>query len=299
MISFLPVSILGYAFSAGSLVIDKILLRHSLPNPLAYTFYINMLGFLTILVIPFGVKFESAQVFYAAISGIFFTFALFTLFKGLKVGETSVVGPVVGTLNPLFTLILSSLLFNQAITGNQLTGFLVVLTGALILTLNLWISKIKLNQQLFWMIFSGFLWALAYIFLKQAFLSGDILSGIVISRLSGSFLILPIIAIPFFRKQIFFFKTEKFSLRKTGILLLVGQTMGALSGLLLAFATALANPALVNSLFGVQYLVILAVALVLAKKQPQLLDENLSKSVLVQKIIGAGILSYGVYLLSK
>lgn len=299
MISFLPVSILGYVFSAGSLIIDKILLRHSLPNPLAYTFYINMLGFLAILVIPFGVKFEATQIIYAAISGIFFTFALFTLFEGLKVGEASVVGPLVGALNPLFTLVLAYIFLSQDINSNQAWGFAVVMTGALILTFNLWITKLRLNKQLFWIFTSGLLWALAYLFLRQAFLNGEILSGIVISRLSGSLFILPVITVPTFRKQIFTFHSEQFSLRKVGLLLLIGQTMGGLTGLLLSFATALANPALVNSLFGIQYLVILAVALLLSRKHPKLLDENLSRNVLMQKIVGAGILSWGVYLLSK
>ena len=74
--------------------------------------------------------------------------------------------------------------------------------------------------------------------------------------------------------------------------------MGAAQGFLLALAVSLASPALVNSLFGMQYLVILGVSLALAKKAPQLLDENLSKAVVWQKILGAGILSLGVYLLS-
>lgn len=299
MISFLPVSILGYAFTAGSIIIDKILLKYSLPNPLAYTFYINILGLLALLVIPFGVKFEPNATIFAIFSGIFFVAALFTFFEGLKIGEASVVGPFVGALNPLFTLIIAYFFFSQAITNSQLLAFLVVMAGALILTTNIWMAKLGFNQQLFWMVTSGIFWALAYTFLRQAFLNGDLLSSLVFSRLAGGLFVLPILAAPALRSKIFSAKSGKFSLQKTGLLLIVGQSMGALSGLLLAFATALASPALVNSLFGVQYLIILSVSLLLAKNHPQLLDENLSKGVLAQKIVGASILSWGVYLLAQ
>src|SRR3989338_3800655 len=96
--NFLPFAIFGYALTAGSIVIDKILLRHSLTNPLAYTFYISILGLLAILIIPFGVKFDSTPVIFSLLSGIFSTIALYTLFQALKGGEASVVGPVVGAL---------------------------------------------------------------------------------------------------------------------------------------------------------------------------------------------------------
>lgn len=297
--SFLPISILGYAFTAGAIIIDKILLKHSLPSPLAYTFYISVLGLLAIFFIPFGVKTDLQTIILASVSGIFFIFALFTLFQGLKIGEASVVGPVTGALNPLFTLIIAALFFNQHLTQNQLIAFMVVMAGALILTFNLWANKLRFNEPLFWMVVSGLFWALAYIFLKEAFLRSDILSGIIINLTSRGVLVLPILLISNFRKQIFSSTTGRFSVQKTGLLLLFGQSMGALSGLLLSWGVALANPALVNSLFGVQYLVILIVALILAKNHPQLLDENLTKGILAQKILGAGILSLGVYLLSK
>src|SRR3989344_2413401 len=298
--NFLPFAIFGYALTAGSIVIDKILLRHSLPNPLAYTFYISILGLLAILIIPFGVKFDSTPVIFSLLSGIFSTIALYTLFQALKGGEASVVGPVVGALNPLFTIIISSVFLSQDLSYNQLGAFSILMFGAIILTFNIWASKLQVNQQLLWIITSGLFWALGYIFLRQAFLTGDLLSGLAISRLGSAIFVLPIFFIPILKVKLAISKpVGKISLKKTGLLLLCGQTIGALSGLLLSFATSLANPALVNSLFGVQYLVILIVALILGKAHSSLLEERLTRFALIQKIIGAAVLSYGVYLLSR
>jgi drug/metabolite transporter (DMT)-like permease len=298
--NFLPFAIIGYGFTAGSIVIDKILLKHSLPNPLAYTFYISSLGLLAILVIPFGVKFEFNPVAFSILSGVFSTIALYTLFQALKEGEASVVGPVVGALNPLFTIIISSIFLKQDLSYNQLGAFSILMLGAIILTFNIWASKLQANKQLFWIITSGFFWALGYIFLRQAFLSGDLLSGLVISRLGGGLFVLPVLLIPSLKSKLVVSKPKgQVSLKRTGVLILFGQSMGALSGLLLAFATSLTNPAIVNSLFGVQYLVILIVALILRKAHSSLLEERLTRFAIVQKLIGAGILSYGVYLLSR
>jgi len=88
--NFLPFAIIGYGFTAGSIVIDKILLRHSLPNPLAYTFYISILGLLAVLVIPFGVKFDSTPAAFSILSGVFSTIALYTLFQALKARQVDV-----------------------------------------------------------------------------------------------------------------------------------------------------------------------------------------------------------------
>ena len=155
-------------------------------------------------------------------------------------------------------------------------------------------------MQLFWMSISGLLFAIFYLTLRGSFDNSNLLSGLIVSRLAAAIIVSTFILAPNLRNQIFHpHKDSGLSSRRTGVLLVFGESMGALSGLLLIWGVALASPALVNSLFGVQYLVILGAALILSGKHPQLLDENLSKGILAQKIIGAGILSWGVYLLSK
>mgnify|MGYP001612611636 CR=1 FL=1 len=209
------------------------------------------------------------------------------------------VGPVVGGLNHLFTLILGSFILVDILSSNHILAILVLLLGGAILTLNLWIKKLGLNSGLWWMILSGALFGVSYVFLRLTFLQTDFINGLIISRVSASIFALLFLAFPTLRAQIL--TKPKTNVKTTNITLIFlgGQIMSGLSNFLLFFATSLTSPALVNSLFGIQYLVILAVALALAKKAPQLLDENLSKGVLLQKLLGAGILSLGVYLLSK
>lgn len=293
--SYIPVAILGYALTAGAIVIDKILLRHSIPNPFVYAFYINLLGLFALILIPFGVTFENNAIFYGSLSSIFYVFALVTMFEALKHGEASVVGPVVGALNPLFTLIILAAFFNQSLGSSEFTGFFVVIFGALVLTFDLWRKGLKVNRQLFWMVTSGLFFALGYIFLKQTFEYSNFFGGLVVTRAAAGLVVLPWLLFPSFRKQ----ALPKYTAKSTPILLFFGQAMGALSGIFINFGVLLANPALVNSLFGVQYLVILVVALLLQKRHSHLLDEKLTKATIFQKTTGAIVLSFGVYLLSK
>ncbi|MBI2334948.1 beta-galactosidase [Candidatus Daviesbacteria bacterium] len=292
--SFLPIAILAYALNGGAVVIDKILLNTSLPKPAIYTFYISLLGLFTLLLLPFGFQWQFAVLPAALFSGVAGTLALLTFFQSLKMGQASVAGPLVGALNPLFALILGTLFFNQLISPSQFIAMLVLILGAGVLTFNVWFSKIDTFRQFLIMALAGFLFALSYVFLKEVFLQSNFVTGLVLTRLFGAGAALTFLFWPGFGKQIFASRIKK----HTSLLLLAGQSMGAAQGFLLAAATALASPALVNSLFGVQYLVILWVALVLGKNHPRLLDENLSKKVVLQKIAGVAILSFGVYLLS-
>lgn len=301
MIHFLPISILAYALNGGSTIIDKILLNKLLPNPFIYAFYINILGLLAIFLIPFGISLNLYSFIFGILAGFTFVFALLFYFQSLKLGEASVVVPSVGALNPLVALIIGFFLLNQSITSIQLLAFFVVLSGALVLTANIWIKKLRLNQQLTFIILAGAFFGISAVLLRETFLNSNFISGLVISRIAGAATVLLFLFSSKIRSQIVVSSVaRKNFLNKTALFMISGQTMGAISGLLIAFAMSLAQPSLVNSLFGVQYLIILLVALFLAKHhKAKLLDENLNKGILPQKILGAGILSLGVYLLSK
>jgi len=299
MISFIPIAIVGNILNAGATIVDKILLNKQLPNILSYIFYINILGLLSLFLIPFGFILNMQALGVAVISGIIFVFALFAFFQALKKGEASVVAPIVGVLTPSFTFLIG-IFFGQSLTNTQLLAFIVLLAGSIILTLDSWMSKIRLNTQIGFMVLAGGLFALHYILAKESYIQSNFITGLVGGRVGAGVLVASFLLFQRGRSQIFASKIRQNNFaNKTSMLLIFGQTMGGLFGLLNNYAISLANPALVNSLFGVQYVVILIVALLLYKKHPQLLNESLGKGVILQKIIGVIVLSFGLYLLSK
>ncbi len=299
--NFLPIAILAYALNAGSTIVDKILLTKQSLSPAVYVFYISILGLLVVLLFPFGFIWNPYSAILAGLSGLLANLALLTYFSALQKGEASVVAPVVGAFNPLFSLLLGSLLLGQTISTIQGLAFSLLILGAGILTFNVWSQKLALNRQLGLMVLAGFFFGISYVLLREAFGLNNFISGLILSRLVGGLFVIPFLLFPSLRRQILSNKTTNHHfLSKTGILLFSGQAMGALAAILINYGISLANPALVNSLFGVQYLVILLVALFLAHEhRNKLLDEDLHQRALVEKVIGAAILSIGVYLLSK
>lgn len=304
MISFLPIAALAYALNAGSIIIDKILLQKSLPNPIAYVFYINILGLLAVVLIPFGFSLPSEDtIYFAVIAGIAFVGALYAMFTALKVSEASLVGPIVGSLNPLFSAIIGGIFLGEILSTQQYLAVGVLIIGSLILAVDFRNGSQILTKKMSWMVIAGLLFAISYVFLRQTFLQTSFLNGLIISRLAAGvlvamFLLLPNLRQAIFQKQPNGVEGQKVNPKRIVVLLGLGQIMGAAQGLLITYAVSLANPALVNSLFGVQYVVILAVALLLYQNHPHLLEERLNKNVIIQKVVGVIILSFGLYLLS-
>ena len=296
MTGFLPISILAYALTGGSILINKIQLQTKQLDPLSYTFYAGVLQVLALFLVPFGFNLNMSAwaIILAIFSGVAWLLALFALFKALSLVEASVVVPLVGGLNPLVSFLIGILVLGEIFTSLQLWAFLLFLTGGLTLTLNMWLKKLALNTSFLWIVASGFLFALSYVFLRQTFLQTTFINGLIISRVSaGIFSLFFLLMMP---RQ-----AMSHSLRSLSVMVifLAGQLLGVSASFLLFFATSLASPALVNALFGTQYLVIIGAAFILKKQHPQLMDENLSRVVLVQKLAGVAILSYGIYLLSR
>lgn len=299
--SFLLIAILAYALNAGSIIIDKILLQKSILNPIAYVFFISALGLLSVFLIPFGFALPGTQTILLCIfSGITFAVALFAMFTSLKNNEASVVGSIVGALNPLFIMVIGFLFFTQLLSTTHILAVLILVFGALVIGIDFSNHKLSLDKNLLWMVVAGFFFALSYVLLREAFLQTNFITGLVISRLGGGLFALSFLAFPNLRQAIFAKKPQSTTQTKTtAMLLFFGQLMGASQGLLLTYAVSLASPAIVNALFGVQYVVILIFALIVYKKHAGWLGEHLSSAVIFQKIAGVIILSVGLYIIAR
>lgn len=114
-------------------------------------------------------------------------------------------------------------------------------------------------------------------------------------------LLLAVVFVPFFRKKIFSSDSPRAKINlwsKTGLLLFIGQACGGTSGLLLTFSISLANPAIINSIQGIQYIFLFILGLALAKKFPVAFSDKLTKSHILAKVIGIVFIFFGLGILS-
>lgn len=294
--SHLPFTLTAYFFNALAVLANKFLLNKTIPDPLIYVFYISLVSFLAVLGLPFT-KIPNLEVFaVASLSTILWTAGAYFMFKALKIGQVSRVIPIIGTAIPLILLIVAS--GTHAISGNQIWAVLILVTGMVFLTLTGWQGKFNSKEIIFEMLSAtGF--ALSYIVLRQAYLQLDFFSVLVWSRLILLPFALIILAIPTLRSKIITSKDLKINFfSQEGIVFLGGQISGAISEFLLLFSISLANPALVNSLQGTQYVFLLIFALLLSQKYPAIFGEKYTPGVVISKIVGVGLLGTGLYLLA-
>lgn len=299
--SHLPFTLTAYFFNALAVLANKFLLNRTIPDPLIYVFYISLISFLAVLGLPFT-KIPTPQVFaVASASTILWTAGAYFMFKALKIGQVSRVIPIIGTLIPLFLLIFAT--ETQAILITQIWAVLVLVAGMVVLTsFNL---SGRLNKwEIIFEVLSGVFFAVSYIILRQAYLNLNFFSVLVWSRLILLPFTLIALAIPTLRSKIIASFLSLSSPRKRGainiegLVFLGGQLGGAISEFLLLFSISLANPALVNSLQGTQYVFIFIFAIILSKKYPNIFKEKYTLLNLISKIMGIILIGIGLYLLA-
>lgn len=295
--SHLPFTLLAYFFNALAVLSSKFLLNRAIPDPLVYVFYISLFSLPAILAMPFT-NIPSLQVFFmASVSTLFWTTGAYCMYQALKIGQVSRVIPIIGTATPVILLILAS--GTNVLTLPQTTSVMILILGMVVLTLPDWGGKFS-KKELTFELMSAICFALAYVILRQAYLRLDFFSVLVWSRPVLVPAVIAFLWIPALRRKIYAQsgKAKINFLSKSGLIFLAGQTSGVISELLLLYSISLANPALVNSLQGTQYIFLLGLALVLSRKLPAVFQEKFKPLTLASKIAGIGLISTGVYFLS-
>lgn len=299
--SHLPFTLVAYFFNSLAVLIDKFLLDKDIPNPLLYVFNISMFSLLILVLIPF-VKIPIFPAFVlASASTILWTSGLYFMYRALKIGVPARVIPVIGTLIPLTLTFVSA--YTGGISANQLWAVSILIAGFIFLVLPYFRGKL-IWQELQLELVSALFFADSYIILRMAYLQENFFSVFVYSRVILIPLILMVFVIPKLRKIVWSSGQEnegkKFSFKsRAGMLFFIGQFFGGISELLLTFSISLANPALVNSLQGTQYVFLFIFSYILAKYFPKIYGGKVSKLIIFGRILGIMLIAFGLYLLSS
>lgn len=293
---YLPISILAFILNGIAVTVDKFLLVKVIPDPLFYVFYFSLVSFLAVFAIPFTHTPTTEVFILSSTSTVLWTLGAYFMFKALKVGQISRVIPAIGSLNPFILFLIA--LGSGAILINEVWAIIVLILGLIFLTLPDWKGKLTKSELLF-EILSAILFAVSYLILREAYLKEDFITVLVWSRLILIPVALVFLSVPVLRSKVIPNRTQGISLiKKGGVLFVFGQVSAGISQLLIFFAISLANPALVNSLQGTQYVFLFIVALLLSKKLPTVFAEKYTTLILISKIAGIGFIGLGLYLLT-
>lgn len=298
---WLIIIVIAYFLNASATVVDKFLLTKKISNPAVYAFFISALSLLGLVFVPFGFHFSSVgQTVIALLDGILFCFAYLFMFMALNRNEASRITPFMGGLQPIFVLLLAFVLLGEKIGGLALIAFAVIVAGTIVLSYQKEKTKklIASSKSSYWLaLVSTILFAAAYTVNKYVFVSEGFITGFVLVRI-GTFIgaLFLLLRPQNVRDIVAEIKAPK---KATGGLFLIGQGAGALSLILVSYAVAISSSvAIINASRGLEYVFLLIIVLLLAKKYPRLLGEKLTSLIIFQKVTAVALIIAGLVILA-
>lgn len=298
MISWLLVIILAYFFFSLASLGDKLVLARK-PNPAVYTFYVGFFSILMFLIIPFiNFRFpELKTLFWIILEALVYIIGLYTMYAAIKKFDVSKVITTIGATQPVFIFGLTWLFWGPQILEQKLIfAFAILLLGSVIISFE---RNIKLTAgYLKITILSSLMFSLDYIFSKYVFFDMPFLQGFIWMRIFIFLFAFVFLLGPQTRKAIFEKKTILD--KKTAKIFFGTQAAGGTANILQSFAIFLAPVAflpIINSLRGVQYIFLFLMTLFLSVFLPKILKEEISRAIIVQKIISILLIALGLTIL--
>lgn len=300
--SWLIISLIGYFLNAIATLISKWLLIKDIPHPVVFVFYIGVMNLVALVLIPFGFSLAGiVPVVTAVMSGISFGWAMYVMAKALRVDQVSQVAPMIGGLQPIFVLVFALWFLPTELVGKQYIGIACIILGSLLIALEFgkrhwWQRKQKIfTASVGLIIISSLLFGLSYALLDLTYIQQGFVSGFVWSRI-GTFLFVVVLALlPGNWKRIQ--QSTRQSGPKAKGWFLFGQIAGAASFVLVAFAISIGPVTIINALQGIQYVFLFLLIVCLSKFNKKLLDEPLTRKIIVQKTVAIVIIMVGLALI--
>lgn len=298
--SWLFFSIIAYFLLAVTAVLDKFLLKKSIPSPAAYVFFVGILSAFSMILLPFDPVWIGWNNFIAglALGGVFLG-AVYAFIVSIKNKEISRMAALIGSATPIFTLTLSFFFLDERLLINQLLAVMLLIIGGIIIS-------VKLDGRIFyvkevpwisiaWALAASAFFALYYVLAKDFFSEQRFIPAFAFSRLGSFLAALIFLLVPAYRKEIF--GTRQSAGAGGGALFVINKILAAVSFIALNYAVKLGSASMVNSLQGLQFVFLLAFVVLLSKKFPNIIKEDLDRKILWQKIIAVALIIAGLFLL--
>lgn len=268
----------------------------------ALIIFSSLIGFFVLpLILLFQPNVLGIQPLYALLimgSSVVSLMGILAYLYALGKDEASIVVPLFQTI-PIFAYILGFVFLGETLTLQQIIAALLIVAGAIIISLNLDQKKTRLKMPVFlFMLAASFLIALSSLMFKFVAIQSDFWTtsfwAYVGSALMGVFFLM-------FVKQ---YREQFFSVLRNNKIPAIGlnglnEIVDVAASLSLRYATLLAPLAMVWTINGFQPFFVLLYGVILTLFFPQLGKESLLKKHLVQKLIAIGIMFVGVYLLNN
>lgn len=201
-------------------------------------------------------------------------------------------------LIPVFGYILGLLFLNEQLSNIQIFASLLVILGAIFISLDL-SKRMKFKAKPFWlMVLSSFMIAINSTIFKIIALGGNFWGTAFWEYIGGGIFGLILFSVlPLYRTQ--FLAVIKKAKAKVLSINLISELLNIGAKLAANFASLLAPLVLVWVVNGLQPLIVFIYGVILTIFLPSLGKENISRKIVIQKLFSMIIMLLGIYLLFK
>jgi drug/metabolite transporter (DMT)-like permease len=277
-------------------VFDKFLIDKRVDKPLILTIFIRVGSVIPLLLILPFVSFSlpgAEFVFWIFLAGIFAAAGVIIFYKAIQIEEVSRTIPLFQFI-PVFVLFLSFLLIGEVLGLFDYVGFIVLITGGLVITAKR-LSRLLNVERVFWLvILSSLLHAVSYVIMKHVLTNVEYWSAFILLWILQAVIILSLLGSRKIRRDAKFY-IKKITFRDK-IIILADSVISLLAFILNYFAISLGPVTLVEAAGNIQLVFIFLLALFLTRFFPGILREKFDRKITMQKIAGIVLIITGILL---
>lgn len=297
MNSYIFITMLAYLCFALTGIGDKLILTKSIKHPLSYAFFVGIFSPIVIILGPLGLRMiEFDQMLVAFFGGACFVYALYFFYSAIAESSSSRVVPIEGGLVPVATLILAFFVVDERLSGLQIIAYSLLVIGAVLISFER-VEKGMIPKSLLNAAIAAIFFATALTLYKYTFNQTNFISGLIWTRM-GLF-IGALTFLTFKRgRNIILSSENKPKVISNKWLFIANFFLGSSGGLLQSYAIFLGSVTIVSAMQGVQFVFILGLSVLFSLYLPKVFKEDISRSILAQKIVAIILIASGLVILS-
>ncbi len=288
------IAIIAHGLIGISLVWDKILLRQpETKNLVSYVFWLGFISIFGLLLIPFGFHMPALWIAgLGVLAGVLNLVANYFYYAALKAGEASQTLAIMGGFSPVATALIGIPLLKKHLAGASLLAFALMTAGGFVMFFS---ERVPIRKLLVHVLAASVAFGMCNVFQKVVFDNTDFIPGYVFFTIGTFLAAVALLVRPSWRQQIF--KTSEEAEPRNRFWYFVNRFMAGVGSFLIFYAISLTNPALVDAITGVRYVIIFLGAYLITRLRPCWLQENFQGFVLVGKALATLLVVAGLVLL--
>jgi uncharacterized membrane protein len=288
------IAIVANGTIAATLLWDKILLRKpETKNLESYVFWLGAMSILGLALIPFGYKEPAAAMAWLGFgSGVIHLAANWFYYRALKYGEASQSLAIVGGFAPLATVLIAMGLLATPLRPDEEVAFALMVLGGFVMFAS---EKLNLRRVLPSVLWAAGLFGLTNVFQKVVFNATGFVTGYVFFTLGTFAGAMALLLRPLWRKEILRHSEE--ASPRSKLWYFVNRFVSGVGSFLIFLAISRGNPAIIDAISGLRYVIIFVGAYLITKLKPAWMCENFRPRVLIGKSVATALVVAGLALL--